>query len=142
MRKVERSIDDYQDILDISRPKSLNRPLMERSKRAAQFAPFSAVVGYDTAVGELARYTQEKKILDETQKSIIDETLRKIEQKLQQIGAAKVKIVFFEADRYKEGGQYVTHIGDVEKIDVFNQKISLVGKDKINIDDVYSIDMQ
>ncbi len=96
MRKVERSIDDYQDILDISRPKSLNRPLMERSKRAAQFAPFSAVVGYDTAVGELARYTQEKKILDETQKSIIDETLRKIEQKLQQIGAAKVKIVFLK----------------------------------------------
>lgn len=141
MRKVRRNIADYQDILHANRPHSLERPPMERSKRAAQFAPFSAVVGYDAAVGELARYTQEKKILDEAQKTIIDNTLRAIEWNLHHKQNVKVKIVSFQADTYKEGGAYVTHTDGVEKIDVYSQKIYLTGGDQINIDDVYSIDM-
>lgn len=44
----------YNDIINLSRPKSL-RPAMPLRDRAAQFAPFAALTGYDASVQNAAR---------------------------------------------------------------------------------------
>ena len=46
--------DKYDDIIGLSRPKSL-RPAMPLRDRAAQFAPFAALTGYDASVQNAAR---------------------------------------------------------------------------------------
>ena len=37
---------DYSDIIDLPRPISKHHPPMSRDKRAAQFAPYAALVGH------------------------------------------------------------------------------------------------
>ena len=43
---------------------SRNLPQMPLRDRAAQFAPFAALTGYEAAVGETARQTAERRELD------------------------------------------------------------------------------
>lgn len=42
--------DDYSDMLDLPRPVSKKHPPMSLEKRAAQFAPFAALTGFEGAV--------------------------------------------------------------------------------------------
>ena len=52
--------DDYKDILDLPRPVSKKHTPMPRINRAAQFAPFAALTGYESAIEETARKALEK----------------------------------------------------------------------------------
>ncbi len=142
MKKVHRSIEDYKDILYLPHHVSPDKTPMPREKRAAQFSPFSAVVGHETAVKEAARYTCKKKILDEMEKTIIDDCLRKIERNLQNVDETVIEMEYFEWDLHKSGGRYVTKIGHIKKIDVYEQEIYFIDGSKINIEDIYSIDIQ
>ena len=56
------STGPYDDIIGLPHPVSRKHPQMPREDRAAQFAPFAALTGYDAAVKETARLTGEKKI--------------------------------------------------------------------------------
>ena len=53
-------MNKYADIINLSRPKS-KRPSMSIEARAAQFAPFSALTGYEEAIKETGRITDKKK---------------------------------------------------------------------------------
>ena len=55
----------YDDIIDLPHHVSINHPRMSMHDRAAQFAPFSALVGYEDAVAETARLTEIRPDLDE-----------------------------------------------------------------------------
>ena len=48
---------------------------MSMYDRAAQFAPFAALVGYDEAVAKTARLTETRPELDEQEQRIINERL-------------------------------------------------------------------
>lgn len=48
-RPISRSIHDYDDMIDLPRPIS-HYPRMSASARAAQFAPYAALVGYKDIV--------------------------------------------------------------------------------------------
>lgn len=52
---------NYDDIIDLPRPVSKKHPPMDIMDRAAQFAPFAALTGYDEAVRETARRVEEKR---------------------------------------------------------------------------------
>ena len=42
--------DDYSDMLDLPRPVSKKHPPMSVERRAAQFMPFAALTGFESAV--------------------------------------------------------------------------------------------
>ena len=55
----------YDEIMGLSHHVSKTRPQMPMSDRAAQFAPFAALTGYDSAIKETGRLTDERIELDE-----------------------------------------------------------------------------
>ena len=56
--------DLYEDIINLPHHVSKTRPQMPMSDRAAQFAPFAALTGYDAAIKETGRLTDDKIEID------------------------------------------------------------------------------
>ena len=50
----------YEDIINLPHHVSSKRPQMPMLDRAAQFSPFAALTGYDDAIHETGRLTDEK----------------------------------------------------------------------------------
>ena len=55
MRNVTRKIEQYRDIINLPRPEPRCCPRMPLEKRAAQFAPFAALTGYEEVVSRFFR---------------------------------------------------------------------------------------
>lgn len=128
----------YDDIIDLERPISKKRVPMSIENRAAQFAPFSALTGYEEAVKETARLTDSKKILSEGIKEIINEKINYIKSNLKTIG--EVKITYFLKDKKKTGGKYTTITGLVKKIDINNCLLYMNDGIMISFNDISNID--
>ena len=107
----------YDDIINLKRPVSRRMP-MSITNRAAQFAPFSALTGYDEAIKETSRITSEKHELSDGKIEIINNKLNEIKNN----GIRRVKITYFVKDDKKDGGEYITEEVDIKKIDIYNEK--------------------
>ena len=128
----------YDDIIHLPHHVSPTRPRMSVADRAAQFSPFAALTGYDAAVKETARLTDEQIELDENSKTILNEKLQMILERLgEQI---EVQITYFRPDSRKSGGAYVTATGVVKKIDTYERSVIMADGTKILIDRIYEID--
>ena len=111
---------------------------MPKSARAAQFAPFAALTGFEDEIQETARLTDGRAELDEYVKAEINERLVMLKETIiSQPGAA---ITYFVADERKAGGKYVTVKGKVAKIDEYARLVIMADDTKIPIDDIYSIE--
>ena len=64
--------DNYNDIINLPLHVSPTRPQMSMMDRAAQFSPFAALTGYDAAIKETGRLTDEKIELGEEELSILN----------------------------------------------------------------------
>ncbi len=132
-------MNKYDDIINMKRPISKKHSPMPLENRAAQFAPFAALTGYDDAVEETARITDRKIELSEEEKSTLDDVLLNIER----LSGTdpKVRITFFVPDEVKEGGEYVTSDFTVKNIDTVFRRIVLKDKSTISIDNVFSLEI-
>ena len=127
----------YDDIIDIVYPFDLNRKRMSEYDRCKQFMPFSALVGYKEAVIETARLTNDRVILDENAREILDDKLNKIREKLSFEPVAT--ITYFIPDRTKSGGNYNKITGIIKRIDLYKNFI-VINDNKIHICDIMDID--
>lgn len=137
--KGETMNKSYQDIIDLPYQKSTRHPHMARIDRAAQFAPFAALTGHKEAIKETARITEEKRILDDNKKFILNNNLKAIISKIDQ--QPLIKVVYFQEDKTKQGGQYLTIINQIKNVDEYNRVIILVNSSRIRIDDIYEIEL-
>lgn len=105
-------------------------------ERAAQFASFKALSGYEEEIEETKRTTSQKIELEEDEKEELDRTLNQIKQHLEAYQnpspssssspvPPQVKVTWFCPDSQKEGGSYQTCSGLVRKIDTVQRKITL-----------------
>lgn len=62
--RTPRSLDDYSDIINLPRPISKTRPRMDRNSRAAQFAPYAALVGHRDIIANEENLAATKTNLD------------------------------------------------------------------------------
>ena len=53
------AVQQYSDIIDLPHHVSKKHPQMSMYQRAAQFAPFAALVGHDKAIKETAKQNEE-----------------------------------------------------------------------------------
>ena len=128
----------YDSIINLPHHVSKTRPQMPMSDRAAQFAPFAALTGYDSAIRETGRLTDEKIDLDEEALTALDMRYQLLTDALE--AHPKVTITFFQSDERKEGGAYQTVTGTVKKIDTFERLITMRDGTKIPMDDVLSME--
>lgn len=132
------STDDYADIINMPHHVSKTRPRMSLYDRAAQFSPFAALTGYDAAIKETARLTDEKIVLDENFRDGLDEKLILIMSKLSE--KPVVAITYFIQDERKSGGSYETTEGWIRKVDLYERVIVMGDRSRIPIGNVIAID--
>ena len=128
----------YNEIMGLPHHVSKNRPQMPMSDRAAQFAPFAALTGYDAAIKETGRLTDERIELDVEALCALDMKYQILMEALDE--APEVTITYFQPDERKAGGKYVSAVGAVKKIDDFERRITMRDGTRIPMDDVLSID--
>lgn len=127
----------YDDIINLPHHVSKIYPQMSLEARAAQFAPFAALTGYEGQIKETARLTNARIDLDEELKSILDSRLQEIQDKLNT--KPTVEFTYFVPDLKKDGGKYVTVSGIIKKIDEYKQVIVLENKLEILIQEIIDI---
>lgn len=111
----------YEDIIHLPHHVSTRRPPMSARDRAAQFSPFAALTGYDSAVKETARLTDERVELDECMKDMLSDRLQCLIACMEE--QPEIQITYFQPDGKKKGGAYRTAIGSAKKIDVWERII-------------------
>lgn len=132
-------MNNYEDIIYLDHHVSEKRSKMSLYNRAAQFAPFNALTGYAEKIKEVARITDNKIILDEGRKLILNDKLQIINKYITQ--KPKVLITYFVPDKYKSGGEYKTVNGNVKRLDKVYKIIYLTNNIKINLDDILEISL-
>lgn len=109
----------YDDIMDLPHHTSPTRKRMSMIDRGAQFSPFAALTGYEEAVAETARVTEEKRELSEDMRSEIDEKLMTLAARLDE--RPEITLIYFVPDKRKSGGAYVRLSGRLKSIDDYER---------------------
>lgn len=128
----------YDDIISLPHPTSATHPRMSRHNRAAQFAPFAALTGYEAAIQETGRTTDREVELDEDALTILDNQLQELELLLPH--HPQVTVTYFQPDSKKSGGAYL-HISDrISSIDRSRQQLVTVSGDRIPMGRIKHLD--
>ena len=127
----------YDDIIHLPHHVSRNHPQMPLRDRAAQFAPFAALTGYEAAVGETARLTAERRELDPQEAEELNRQLAAVIEHLSE--HPEVTVEYFVPDERKAGGAYVTVTGRVRHISVPERTLVMEDGAAISLDDVVSM---
>lgn len=129
----------YEDIMELPHHVSSKRPQMPMSDRAAQFSPFAALVGYDAAIKEAGRLTDERIEPEEDRLNELNMKFRLIKEHL--ADEPEVSLSYFEPDERKAGGRYLEISGTVKKIDDFERSLTMKDGTKISVDDILAVEL-
>ena len=102
--------------------------------RAAQFSPFAALTGFDSALEEAGRLTDPRIELEEFGRSVLDRKLaRLLELKNDH---PNISVTYFCPDPKKAGGFYREIEGRVRKIDSHRELLIMADGTEISISEI------
>lgn len=127
----------YDNIIRLPHHVSQNHPQMPLRDRAAQFAPFAALTGYEAVVGETARLTASKRELDAQEAEELNRQLAVVIEHLSE--RPEVTVEYFVPDERKSGGAYVTVTGRVRHISVPEKTLAMEDGTVIGLEDIAAI---
>lgn len=130
--------ETYDDIIHLPHHVSKRHPQMSLYNRAAQFAPFAALTGYEEAIIETARLTAPKVDMMEDNQQLLDRKLALLSRSLRE--QPTVSITYFQPDKKKSGGQYLTVTGVIKSIHDSERVILMADGKSVSIDTIISID--
>lgn len=110
---------------------------MDIKDRAAQFAPFAALVGYDQMIDESNRYTDGTTILADDKANALDHIISLLIACIDT--QPSVTITHFIHDPYKDGGRYETLNGQLQKIDTDRGCMIMVDGTTIDLSTIIDI---
>ena len=131
------STEKYSKIINLPHHTSPTRQRMPIRDRAAQFAPFAALTGYDSMVEETARLTDSEDASSEEHTALIDKKLRILSELESE--HPYVEIIYFIPDQRKSGGRYETVYGHLKLIDRLEMELILGDKHRIRFDRIRDI---
>ena len=111
--------EDYSDIINLPHHVSHNHLQMPMMARAAQFAPFAALTGYDAVIHETARLTDKQVELEEYDNERLNRKFSELMDCLEEHPV--VTVSYFKPDEHKAGGAYMPVTGQLKKIDTYEQ---------------------
>ena len=129
-------MNNYDDIINLPHHVSKNHPRMSIQNRASQISPFSALTGYEDAINETKRITTEKRILTPDKIEELNRILLEIEEN---INIYTYQITYFKKDLKKVGGNYLTIIDKIIKINPTEEYLITKSKIKIKLNDIEEI---
>lgn len=130
--------DRYDDIIHLPHHVSKTRPQMSMMDRAAQFSPFAALTGYDAAIKETGRLTDEKIELGEETKAVLDRKQCYLSNMISV--QPEITVTYFLPDERKSGGTYLSVTGKLKRIDEYERMMILTDGKKIPLDDIVDIE--
>ncbi len=130
----------YDDIINLPHYVSPTRPRMSMIDRAAQFSPFAALTGYDAAIKETGRLTDQRIELSEDSRAALDRKQQLLMDNL--ADRPEVSLTYFVPDERKSGGAYVTVTGQVKKVDDYQRLLLLTDGTKIPLDDILDLESE
>lgn len=120
-------------------PEPKNHKRMAAEKRVAQFMPFAALGDRQAnEVAEANRITEKRIELDEYEREALDRQLAAIIAS--QDPEVEVKITYFLEDLWKDGGEYVTVIGQIQKMDPYSKTIIMADGTWVPITEILIIE--
>ena len=129
--------NNYDDIINLPHHQSKVRPQMSLYNRAAQFSPFSALTGYEDAIEETARLTENKHTLSDEETDMLNRKMSLLKDKISE--HRTISIRYFIPDDLKGGGSYSTINGKLRAIDSVNRLVILQDGTTIPFDDIDDI---
>jgi len=130
----------YDDIINLPCPTSERHPRMARGARAAQFAPYAALSGYEDAIAEATRLTLRDRELGEDEAERLDRWQRVLAAIVD--ASPRMRICYFVPDEKKRGGRYITEEATLVGFSQLNKNITIAGGIKIPIENIKSIESE
>ena len=130
----------YDDIIHLPHHVSKTRPQMSMEDRAAQFSPFAALTGYDAAILETGRLTEDKLELGEETQAILDRKQRYLAEIIDT--KPEITVTYFVPDEKKSGGAYSTVTGFLKRIDEYERVLMLTDGRKIQLDAIFDTESE
>lgn len=131
---------NYEDIRNHERYQLKHHTPMSLESRAAQFAPFAALVGYDEEIGEAARSTDGREELSEDAVDALNQAFQKLLEHEEE--CPLVTVTYFQPDAKKDGGRYMTYTGNFRFYDAEKRVMKFVDGMVIDVELVCRIEMK
>lgn len=131
---------NYEDIRNHKRYQLKHHTPMSLESRAAQFAPFAALVGYDEEIGEAARSTDGREELSEDAIDALNQAFQKLLEHEEE--RPLVTVTYFQPDAKKDGGRYMTYTGNFRFYDAEKRVMKFVDGMVIGVGQVCRIEIK
>lgn len=125
--------------MDLPHYKSEKRPPMPIKDRAAQFAPFAALTGFEGVIAETGRLTDSPAELDEDEKAKIDRVLQLLLEK--QDTQPRLTAVVYRPDKRKQGGSYERITGAFKGFDPYTASLLLTDGTQLPVQALYDLEI-
>ncbi len=135
---MNENIDKYKDILELSHHVSTERKQMSLYDRAAQFAPFAALTGFDEDVEETERITDKMTEISEDKLVRMNERLNILMERIKE--QPEVVLTVFEEDDKKAGGSYKRIKGRLKRYDETERTLYFTDGNTIPLDMVTDVE--
>lgn len=127
--------ESYEDIINaIAFEPDARHPRMSIQERAAQFAPFAALTGFDDVIDEEGLVMVDKIELDSEEKGRINAVLTALQNKTM---SPNITVTYFEPCR-GEKGVYRSFAGRVKKVNVIDQELIFADNTTIDFDMIHN----
>lgn len=131
---------NYEDIRNHERYQLKHHTPMSLESRAAQFAPFAALVGYDEEIGEAARSTDGREELSEDAIDALNQAFQKLLEHEEE--RPLVTVTYFQPDAKKDGGRYMTYTGNFRFYDAEKRVMKFVDGMVISVEQMCRIEIK
>lgn len=131
--------DHYDDIIHLPHHVSRRHTPMSMWQRAAQFAPFAALTGYDAAIDETARQTETEWRADESAAEQLNRTLSAIVGQLSE--RPVIRVGFFVPDKKKKGGRMETLQAPLKAVDTIHRQLVFADNSTIPLDHIRTLQL-
>ena len=127
-------MESYEDIINLPHFEPKYHPRMDAYSRAAQFAPFKALIGYEDDIKETSRLTDKKIEINEDKKKQMNENLFFLKENIKEKWI--VTLTYFVPDSKKEGGIYQEYEGIIKAINETNHTLIFTSGKKIQLQSI------